>query len=418
MSACLILAVAITAFAAEEMNSCVTCHQEIHPEVIAAFQNDVHHQAGLTCVSCHGGNAALADEDAMSPRFGYVGVPPRRGEPDFCSRCHSNPIYMRAYNTALPTDQVEKYWTSRHGERLRMGDEKVATCSSCHNAHGILPSNETKSNVHPLNVASTCAKCHSQPSVMDSYGIPTTQFAQYTDSLNVHGYALYNKRDLSAPTCNDCHGNHGALPPGVDQVAQVCNQCHAFNGELFAQSPHKEAFDALEVSECAFCHQLNPDLNFSHARIHTIVRPNYKLIGTSDNSLCAQCHSSGDLGWMTADTIAQWNELLYRRLDETTRLIHDVGAKGFEISDAEWRLTSEVRQAQMELRTAIHSFNLDHYRPNFIKADTVLRKVYQMGISAAHELKGRTLYFVIVTIAVGLLCVGLVLKLRDIEKNN
>ena len=34
-------------------------------------------------------------------------------------------------------------------------------------------------------------------------------------SKSVHGKALLEKGDLSAPTCNNCHGNHGAAPPQI-----------------------------------------------------------------------------------------------------------------------------------------------------------------------------------------------------------
>ena len=42
----------------------------------------------------------------------------------------------------------------------------------------------------------------------------------------MHHTAMVDRNDLSAPTCNDCHGNHGAAPPGVDAIANVCGTCH------------------------------------------------------------------------------------------------------------------------------------------------------------------------------------------------
>ena len=60
---------------------------------------------------------------------------------------------------------------------------------------------------------------------MASHGIPMDQLALYKKS--VHWHTLAEVGDISAPTCNDCHGNHGAVPPGVDSVGNVCGQCHA-----------------------------------------------------------------------------------------------------------------------------------------------------------------------------------------------
>ncbi len=99
--------------------------------------------------------------------------------------------------------------------------------------------------VFPWNIPQTCGRCHADPEYMKPYKIPTNQLAEYKQS--VHARALFEKKDLSAPVCNDCHGNHGANPPEVAAVAFVCRQCHPANGELFSKSPHKKAFDALGV---------------------------------------------------------------------------------------------------------------------------------------------------------------------------
>ena len=104
-----------------------------------------------------------------------------------------------------------------HGQRLAKGDTKVATCASCHAAHGIRAVSDAKSPVFSLNVARTCASCHANVDHMKGYTtdggapLPTDQFAAYQKS--VHYEALTKRNDLSAPTCNDCHGNHGAAPP-------------------------------------------------------------------------------------------------------------------------------------------------------------------------------------------------------------
>ena len=94
--------------------------------------------------------------------------------------------------------------------------------------------------IHGLNGDNTCGGCHSNPDTMKPYGIPTDQASKYLQS--VHANALLKKQDLSAPTCNDCHGNHGAAPPGVASVENVCSNCHAFQAQLFDASPHKQAF--------------------------------------------------------------------------------------------------------------------------------------------------------------------------------
>ena len=99
------------------------------------------------------------------------------------------------------------------------GDTRVATCISCHGAHGVRLVNDAKSPAFPTNVAATCGACHASPDHMRGYTLsdgkplPTSQRADYERS--VHYAALVKQNDLGAPACNDCHGNHGAAPPGV-----------------------------------------------------------------------------------------------------------------------------------------------------------------------------------------------------------
>jgi len=403
---------------AQNVNYCIECHSEFNEEIMTAFGNDVHEQAGLSCHDCHGGNPQIEDEEGMSSKYGFRGAPDVTEIPLFCGRCHSDPNYMHTYNPSLATDQVDKYWYSKHGQLLKKNDRKVATCVSCHSAHEILSPKTPKSSVYPLNVPQTCARCHSDKTYMADYGIPTDQYAQYIDTLNVHGNALFKKRDLSAPVCNDCHGNHGAVPPGVESVANVCTQCHNLNGELFKSSPHKEGFDALEVSECAFCHQANPDLENPHARIHTIVASNHELIGTGEGAVCVQCHSEGDDGWESATVIATWRNSLETRLTVASELLERVEIRGFEISDAKWMLNSEVKQAKMELRTSIHYFNKDLYGAAYQKADSALNLVISAGDQADNEVAGRRVYFLMITILIAFVVIAIALKVRDIEKTD
>ena len=46
--------------------------------------------------------------------------------------------------------------------------------------------------------------------------------------------ALLEKGDMSAPACNNCHGNHGAVPPKTRDISVVCSNCHGREGELLS----------------------------------------------------------------------------------------------------------------------------------------------------------------------------------------
>jgi predicted CXXCH cytochrome family protein len=137
--------------------------------------------------------------------------------------------------------------------------------------------------VHPQNVPGTCGACHGDADYMRGYlgadgaPLPTDQFADYRAS--VHGQALLERGDLGAPACNDCHGNHAAMPPKVSSITQVCRTCHAGNGELFDGSSHKEAFVRNGWSECGECHGT-----------HTVATTSDSMLAEQSDSLCYECH--------------------------------------------------------------------------------------------------------------------------------
>ncbi len=260
-------------------NSCLDCHSAL-PDPLGVtqekFSQDIHAQKGLTCASCHGGDATSYDPDqAMSRKAGWKGKIDRNQIPQLCGSCHSNPAYMRQYDPSLRTDQLAQYHTSVHGKRLAAGDTKVAVCTDCHSVHDIRPPSDPRSTVNPVNVAKTCSRCHSDAAYMKAYGIPTDQYAKYITS--VHHQALAVRGDLSAPTCTTCHGNHGAVPPGVDKVQNVCANCHVFQAQMYEKSTHSKAFQAAYLPGCVVCHSN-----------HGIHHPTDAMLGTGPTaSACA-----------------------------------------------------------------------------------------------------------------------------------
>ena len=258
----------------EAATSCTGCHEDV--KLSAA---DVHMQMGLSCHDCHGGNPDMAldgDMAAMDPSSGFLGKPARAGIPEFCGRCHSSGAFMKRFNPAARIDQVAEYWTSRHGQRLKEGDPRVATCVDCHTAHTIRRHTQPDSPVHPTHVAETCSHCHSDAKRMAP--LPVDQFARWR--VSVHAKAMFEKDDLTAPTCNDCHGNHGATPPGVESVSFVCGQCHAREAELFrASRKHALWSQSTDFSECVTCHEN-----------HGVVRATVAMLGILPDTPCAFCH--------------------------------------------------------------------------------------------------------------------------------
>jgi hypothetical protein len=239
----------------------------------------------------------------MDPKFApspYIGKPARQAIPDFCGRCHASPSFMKRYNPAARVDELSEYWTSRHGQLLKSGDPNVATCIDCHSVHGIRRHTDPQSPIYPTHVAQTCSRCHSDPVRMAKYGIPVDQYARWRRS--VHAAAMYDRGDLTAPTCNDCHGNHGAIPPGIESVSFVCGQCHAREAELFRASAKskglREHLGYAATGQCAACHDDGRakvtfrgfgECMTCHEN-HAVVRPTVALIGRLPDTPCAFCH--------------------------------------------------------------------------------------------------------------------------------
>lgn len=283
------IASAQTPAGAPPQSSCMACHMETDdPETGATvhWAADVHAEVGLGCPDCHGGNPSIEVaeemEAAMDPAHGFESSPDRLGIAGFCARCHGDAVYMKTFNPQARVDQLAEYRTSTHGIRNAEGDPVPATCTDCHGVHGIRPVSSPESSVHATNVPGTCGRCHASEETMAPYGIATTPNAEYERS--VHAVALLQRGDVAAPACNDCHGNHGATPPGVQSVANVCGQCHGREAMLFRQSPKKEIFDAMEVAECTVCHGhhgiLHPTPELFHGGAAPTVEPG-RVVGTA-----------------------------------------------------------------------------------------------------------------------------------------
>jgi predicted CXXCH cytochrome family protein len=385
-------------------DGCVDCHTEMDEELKApaeAFQMDVHQKYGLSCASCHGGNPEQEDID-LAKDDSFKGIPGRKDIPQLCASCHSDSLYMRRFNPNLRVDQLELYWTSQHGQLLRKGDTKVAVCTDCHGIHGIREASHPKSLSFPWNIPDMCGKCHSDKEYMKGYRIPVTQMEDYRQS--VHAQALFEKKDLSAPVCNDCHGNHGAVPPEVSSIAFVCRQCHPSAGKLFSESPHKAAYDELEISECEACHGN-----------HKILPPSDEMLGTGERAICIECHDPDSEAYAVAATIKQKLDSFKSKMLDAEDKLERADKQGVEVSEAKYRL-QEAHTILIQVRNLTHTFSLDRIEEKIKEGQGVIGEVAQAGETALREAKFRKRGLIIATVFIFLLALALLLKIRQIEK--
>jgi predicted CXXCH cytochrome family protein len=392
---------------AAEADGCTTCHLETGDDRLAEparrYAEDIHRAKGFGCVACHGGDGTAPGPEAMDPAKGYIGVPRHRQVIQVCGRCHSDATFMRRYNPSLRVDQVAEYVTSVHGRRLRqLGDPKVATCASCHHAHSIKPRSDATSSVHPLNVAKTCGTCHADAKYMAGYRIPTDQLDKYTKS--VHWHTLSVKGDLAAPTCNSCHGNHGASPPGVGWVGNVCGQCHTVIAELFAKSVHARVFREMGTPGCATCHQN-----------HDIQPASPTMVGVDDQAVCAACHAAGDAGGAAAGEMRALLDRARREQGAAAALLERAEHAGMEVSQARFDLNGAT-DAIVKARTAVHTFTVAAVRTEAESALAVSAKAHARGVRALDDLRFRRQGLVVSLVIILALIGGLVVKIRQIDR--
>ena len=331
--------------------SCFKCHEEQRKLHVTS----AHAQAGLSCVDCHGGDPKAADETAHDTKD-FHKPEGKKAIAEFCASCHSDVRKMNPYG--LPTDQLARYKTSKHGEQLfGAGNTNVATCVDCHGVHDIMKSSTPQSRTYPANVPDTCGRCHSNEKLMSQYKIRSDVVTQYKTSY--HAHLVLEKGDLSAPTCITCHGNHGATPPGTVEVGQVCGKCHVRQRELFAKSPHAEAAKGGAFSECVSCHSN-----------HAIQKASVDLY----TKACIQCHEGDKKQLGVCDTLYQLIRDKKADYESADKLVHDATVRGLATDD-EQLLLQEVKTQVTQMEAQQHTLSVSELQPVAARADELINTV-------------------------------------------
>jgi hypothetical protein len=286
-----------------DVDQCFECHVSLDDKqqaISETWQESIHGAGGIGCADCHGGDPGSDQITvAMSEANGFIGIPSRQSTVDVCGSCHSDTERMRSYG--LPTDQYDDYWTSVHGQRLlEANDTRVAICIDCHGSHAVKKASDPTADVYPLNVPAMCSRCHSDPTLMEPYGIPTDQYDTYAQS--VHGEAMITNQDVRAPSCTSCHGSHSAKPPRSSEVVNVCGKCHTATEELYLESRHSELETA--APKCWTCHGTHDVQQPSEALFFHEEPPDYE---------CTTCHQPPDMTLVL--DVEQFDDEADRRCD-------------------------------------------------------------------------------------------------------
>jgi nitrate/TMAO reductase-like tetraheme cytochrome c subunit len=201
---------------------CEKCHSDQYNKTL-----DSVHQSALTggninaavCTDCHNPHTQTQITDKTTGKI----LPEARLQiPTVCARCH-NAIY-------------DQYKQSVHGAALTQADNTdVPTCIDCHGVHNIADPTTT---AFRINSPLLCAKCHTDASIMDKYGISTQVLNTYVADFHGTTVTLFEEispdQATNKPVCFDCHGVHDIK--NVDDpvyglamkqnLLKACQRCH------------------------------------------------------------------------------------------------------------------------------------------------------------------------------------------------
>jgi hypothetical protein len=205
-------------------------------------------------------------------------------------------------------DEAPSCTTHCHGkeatEFARSVHAPTLTCVLCHGGNPAAHRDKEKSHDAAMGyvgkpdrrkAVDQCGECHGDTAKMLPFGIATDQLARYRTSN--HGRALFEKGDLAAAICTDCHGAHGILrardaaaPTSKRNQPATCGRCHsdpsimeprglsADSVRRYSASVHGRALlvlDSRGAPSCADCHS-------SHGA--------YPPGASNVVAVCAQCH--------------------------------------------------------------------------------------------------------------------------------
>jgi hypothetical protein len=258
------------------------------------------------CVSCHGVHGIRGPDSPVSLVY-------RENIPTTCGRCHANAEYMKGYTlddgkTPIPTDQLEKYRRSVHGNALlRKHDKGAPACNGCHGNHAATPP-------QTAYVSQVCRNCHAANATFFD-GSP------HKKAFERHGW----------PECATCHHNHLIEPPTDAMLAPgpkaLCIDCHQKYGQpkcietatffyttITGLSSRSKGLDKDidKLSERGFDVE---DLRFQESAVADALRKTRLGIHTFDRSdfLRNSEAASKAVDQLKEGTAKTWGEYRYRR---------------------------------------------------------------------------------------------------------
>ncbi len=232
--------------------ACSECHTSIvsypHPDLQVQTARDFSLQMYTTCQQCHE-NQFNKTLDSVHMRAVAAG----NTNAAICTDCHdphTQPIITDQTGSLLPEARLhipetcahchsaiyDTYKQSVHGAALtEEGNTDVPTCIDCHGVHNIP---DPTTNTFRLALPQVCARCHTNPNIMNKYGISTDVLNSYVADFHGTTVTLFEKMSpdqaTNKPVCYDCHGVHDIKRVDdpvyglemKENLLLACQRCH------------------------------------------------------------------------------------------------------------------------------------------------------------------------------------------------
>jgi hypothetical protein len=139
------------------------------------------------------------------------------------------------------------------------------------------------------------------------------------------------------------------------------------------------------------------------------------MLSTGDKSACTGCHPPTSSGAMLAAKMLGSIDRLKADTDKATVTLASAEHAGMEVSQPLFEL-NEAKTALIKARAAIHSFDQATVEKEIEPGLKVSERAYARGVKALDELQFRRKGLAISALIILALVVGLVLKIREMER--
>jgi predicted CXXCH cytochrome family protein len=174
--------------------------------------------------------------------------------------------------------------------------------------------------------------------------------------------------------------------------------------EFFDQSAHGEIFNERDLPGCATCHD--------HHAIQPVADD---ALLVRERDVCNRCHIAPDTLGLQFERMAAVLDTLADAERASRMILEEAENAGMEVSQALFEL-EDVNNVQTRAHSAIHAFRVDPVRDEVAAGLAITARAEERGRAALDEHRYRRVGLGLSSTIILLLIVGLLLKIRQIER--